>query len=127
MNSAKRSLTKAQQAPSGAQSLRLSPSQVAFASAQRRNGGTASQNSASMTTVMAALPGLPNSARTAAWIADRARIQRPCSISRRFQRFITAEVARLIDRNTPISSVITSTARPDWFSTVRPKICSTSG
>jgi hypothetical protein len=28
---------------------------------------------------------------------------------------------------TEISSVITSTARPDWFSTVRPKICRISG
>ncbi len=160
MNSAKRACTNAQHAPSGAQARRLIPSQVARATAQRRNGGRVNQNSASVARLNTAFPRLPNNARAGrqspvpkvAAGAPPARSapgtfpsagrlpgmippaaspahpsQRPCCISRRFHRSIAKEVARFTDWNTPISSVITSAARPDWFSTVRPKIRSTSG
>src|SRR3954452_17951143 len=72
MKSEKRAFTKAQQAPSGAQALRDIPSQVASAIAQRRKDGMVSQNSASMTSVRTALPGVPNRACSVRFMAPSA-------------------------------------------------------
>ena len=52
---------------------------------------------------------------------------RSVSMTLRLYQFMSAETARLMTRNTPMTIAMTSIARPDWLSTVPAKICTISG